>query len=57
MSFVVYIGTLMGNIGLSDLLKLAFEVVEKMILGKILPQNTRAVHILCNRNTTVYLAG
>ena len=47
----------MGNIGLSDLLKLAFEVVEKMILGKILPQNTRAVHILCNRNTTVYLAG
>ena len=43
MSFVGCIETLMANIGLSEMLKSAFGGVDKMLLGKNFPNNTRAL--------------
>ena len=46
MSFVGCVGTLMANSGLSEILKSAFAGVEKMLLGKKVPMNVRALRLL-----------
>ena len=46
MSFCGYIGTLMENSGLEDIMKAAFGGVPKMLTGKKFPQNCRALRIV-----------
>ena len=48
-SFVGCIGTSVTNTGLSDLLKLAFGGVEKMLSCKNFLQNTRALCICAEK--------
>ena len=42
MSFIGSVGNFMVNTGLDEILKPAFESVEKMLSGKNFPQNARA---------------
>ena len=45
MSFIGFIGTLMANTGLAEILKPAFGGVDKMLLGTKYPQNLRALRM------------
>ena len=45
MSFIGYCGTLMTNSALSDLLRLAFGSVDKMLSDKNFPQNLSALRM------------
>ena len=46
MSFAGAVGTLMGGSGLIEILESTFGGVQKMIIGKKYPQNTRAFRLL-----------
>ena len=46
MSFAGAVGTLMGGSGLVEILESTFGGVQKMIIGKKYPQNTRAFRLL-----------
>ena len=46
MSFVGSIGKLMKNSGLDMLMKTAFAGVDKMLIGKKLPMNVRALRVV-----------
>ena len=50
MSFIRFIGNLMANSGLEDILTAAFGGVVKMLTGKKFPQNFRALRMVlaCN---------
>ena len=45
MSFIGWIGSLMSNSGLEEILKKTFAGVEKMLTGKKYPMNLRALQI------------
>ena len=45
-NFVGCIGSLMANTCISEVLKSAFGSVDRMLIGKLYPQNTRALRLL-----------
>ena len=46
MSFIGSIGTLMADIGLSDIMSSVFGGVSQMLAGKRFPQNVRALRMV-----------
>ena len=46
MSFVGAVGTLMIDTGLEPIMSVAFGVVSKMLTGKKIPQNIRALRMV-----------
>ena len=46
MSYIDSIGTLMGDIGIAEVLSVAFGGVLKMLAGRKFPENVRALRML-----------
>ena len=54
-SFAGETGTLMGGIGLIEILEPTFGGVQKMVLGQWFPQNTRTFRLLAEKLYDQYL--